>query len=68
MKGYKELLDNAVWENYGRGLNLRCENCQCNEGYEAAALLGANPKAGDLCKMLAWQFSGSLGERRNGKR
>lgn len=68
VKGYKELLDSAVWENYGRGLNLRCENCQCSEGYETAALLGANPKAGDLWKMLAWQFSGSLGERRNGKR
>ena len=66
--GYRELLDEAKWENYGRGLNPRCENCLCHEGYETAALLGVNPKAGDLWKMLAWQFSGSLGERRNGKR
>jgi len=31
-----------------------------------AALLGANPKAGDRWKMLAWQLSGSLGEKREG--
>lgn len=66
-KGYKELLDKAVWENYGRGLNLQCENCLGHEGYETAALLGVNPKAGDLWKLLAWQLSGDLGERRNGK-
>jgi hopanoid biosynthesis associated radical SAM protein HpnH len=65
---YKELLEKAVWENYGRGLNLRCENCQCHDGYETAALLGVNPKAGDFWKMLAWQFTGGLGERRNGSR
>ncbi len=64
---YKELVEKAVWENYGRGLNLGCENCQCYDGYETAAILDVNPKAGDLWKMLAWQFSGSLGERRNGK-
>ena len=68
VRGYKELLDKAVWENYGRGLNLRCENCLGHEGFETAALLGVNPKAGDFWKLLAWQFSGSLGERRNGKR
>jgi hopanoid biosynthesis associated radical SAM protein HpnH len=64
---YKELVENVAWENYGRGLNPRCENCQCYDGYESSALLGVNPKAGDLWKMLVWQFSGSLGERRNGK-
>jgi hopanoid biosynthesis associated radical SAM protein HpnH len=68
VKGCKELLEKAVWENYGRGLNLRCENCQCQEGYETAALLGVNAKAGDFWKLVAWQFSGGLGERRNGKR
>jgi hypothetical protein len=35
-------------------------------GYESAALLGANPKAGDRWKMLAWQLRGSLGEKREG--
>lgn len=67
-KTYKELLEQVVWENYGRGLHPRCENCECYEGFEPAALLGVNSKAGDFWKMLAWQFSGSLGERRNGKR
>jgi hopanoid biosynthesis associated radical SAM protein HpnH len=65
---YKELIEETVWENYGRGLNPRCENCQCQAGYETATLLGMNPKAGDLWKMLAWQLGGSLGEKREGKR
>lgn len=67
-QSYKALLENTVWENYGPGLNPRCENCQCHAGYETAALLGMNPKAGDLWKMLAWQFGGNLGEKRVGKR
>jgi hopanoid biosynthesis associated radical SAM protein HpnH len=65
---YKALLENTVWENYGRGLNPRCENCQCPEGYGTAALLGLNAKAGDLWKVLAWQFGGSLGEKRESRR
>jgi hopanoid biosynthesis associated radical SAM protein HpnH len=67
-QSYKALLDETVWENYGRGLNPRCENCQCHGGYETAALLGMNPKAGDFWKLLAWQFGGNLGEKRVGKR
>ncbi len=66
-KSYKALLEETVWENYGRGLNPRCENCQCHAGYETAALLGMNPKAGDLWKLLAWQLGGSLGEKRERK-
>jgi len=65
---YKDLLDKTLWENYGRGLNPCCENCQCYDGYETSALLGMNPKAGDLWKLLTWQLSGGLGERRNGAR
>jgi len=64
---YKALLENTVWENYGRGMNPRCENCQCHAGYETAALLGLNPKAGDFWKMMAWQVGGNLGEKRERK-
>jgi len=64
---YKALVENTVWENYGRGLNPRCENCQCREGYETAALVGMNPKAGDLWKMIAWQLCGSLGAKRESR-
>jgi MoaA/NifB/PqqE/SkfB family radical SAM enzyme len=67
-KSYQDLLEGTLWENYGRGLNPGCENCQSHAGYETAALLGVSPKAGDFWKLLAWQFSGSLGEKRNGKR
>jgi hopanoid biosynthesis associated radical SAM protein HpnH len=67
-QSYKTLLEETVWENYGRGLNPNCENCQCHGGYETAALLGMNAKAGDFWKMLAWQFGGNLGEKGAGKR
>jgi hypothetical protein len=67
-KSYKALLEETVWENCGRGLNPQCENCECRAGYETAAILGVNPKAGDLWKLLAWQLGGSLGEKREGKR
>jgi hopanoid biosynthesis associated radical SAM protein HpnH len=67
-KSYKALVEETIWENYGRGLNPRCENCQCHGGYETAAILGVSPKAGDLWKMMAWQLGGNLGEKRNGRR
>lgn len=67
-KSYRELLEETVWENYGRGLNPRCENCQCPSGFETAAMLGVNAKTGDFWKKLVWQFGGNLGEKREGKR
>jgi hopanoid biosynthesis associated radical SAM protein HpnH len=67
-KSYKALLEQTVWENYGRGLNPACENCECYVGFESAAILGVNPKAGDIWKMLAWQLGGGLGAKRAGKR
>jgi hopanoid biosynthesis associated radical SAM protein HpnH len=67
-KSYKALLADTAWENYGRGLHANCEPCMSHAGYESAALLGINPKAGDTWKMVAWQFGGSLGEKREGTR
>jgi len=61
---YKRLLDKTVWENFGRGMNTRCEPCSSQAGYETAAILGMNPKAGDFWKMIAWQLQGGLGEKR----
>jgi hopanoid biosynthesis associated radical SAM protein HpnH len=61
---YAELSEKTLWENYGRGMNPRCETCMCPAGFESAALLGMNPKAGDYWKMLSWQLGGSLGERK----
>ena len=68
VQSYRELLEETVWENYGRGLNPGCENCQCHAGYETAALLCTSPKAGDFWKLLAWQLGGSLGEKKEGNR
>ena len=67
-KSYEGLLEETIWENYGRGLNPRCENCQCPSGFETTAMIGMNAKAGDFWKKLAWQFGGNLGEKREGKR
>jgi hopanoid biosynthesis associated radical SAM protein HpnH len=64
---YKALLEETVWGNYGRGLNLGCENCLCPEGFETAAILGTNAKMGDWWKRLAWQWQGGLGEKREGR-
>ena len=64
VRTYAELASKTVWENYGRGVDPRFETCLCTAGFESAALLGMNPKAGDLWKMLSWQFGGNLGERR----
>jgi hopanoid biosynthesis associated radical SAM protein HpnH len=61
---YRDLLENTIWENYGRGMNPDCETCMCESGYETAAIIGSNAKAGDAWKMLAWQFRGNLGEKR----
>jgi hopanoid biosynthesis associated radical SAM protein HpnH len=64
VESYSQLLEKTIWENYGRGLNPRCENCMCPEGFETAAILGINGRAGDWWKNLAWQWSGGLGEKR----
>jgi len=61
---YKNLLEKTVWENFGRGMNPRCEPCASHAGYETAAILGMNPKAGDFWKLIAWQLQGGLGEKR----
>jgi hopanoid biosynthesis associated radical SAM protein HpnH len=61
---YKSLVEKTVWENFGRGMNPRCEPCSSHAGYGTAAILGMNPKAGDFWKMVAWQLQGGLGEKR----
>jgi hypothetical protein len=70
VKSYAELTEKTLWENFGRGVNPRCETCMCAAGFESSALMGTNPKAGDIWKMLAWQLGGNLGEKREdvGKR
>jgi len=68
VQSYAELVGQTVWENYGRGVNPQCETCMCHAGFESAALLGMNRKAGDTWKLLAWQFPGNLGEKRESGR
>jgi hopanoid biosynthesis associated radical SAM protein HpnH len=63
-QSYGTLVEKTVWENFGRGMNPRCEPCASYSGYGTAAILGVNPKAGDFWKVLSWQLQGGLGERR----
>jgi hopanoid biosynthesis associated radical SAM protein HpnH len=63
-KSYQALVENTVWENYGRGLNPGCEPCMSHAGYETSAILGVNATAGDFWKMISWQLQGGLGEKR----
>jgi hopanoid biosynthesis associated radical SAM protein HpnH len=64
VQSYGDLANNTLWENFGRGVNPHCETCMCHAGFESAAILGMNPKAGDTWKLLAWQLGGNLGEKR----
>ena len=64
VQSYAELMDKTAWENHGGGVTPRCEASLCHAGFRSAALMGMNANAGDIWKMLAWQFGGSLGEKR----
>ena len=61
---YETMVEKTVWENFGRGMNPRCEPCASYSGYGTAAILGMNPKAGDFWKVFSWQLQGGLGEKR----
>jgi hopanoid biosynthesis associated radical SAM protein HpnH len=54
---FRDLMENTVWENYGRGRDPRCEHCMVHCGYEPSAALGVNARLGDSLKMLLWQLS-----------
>jgi hypothetical protein len=36
---YQDLLDETVWESYGRGRDPRCANCMAHCGYEPTAVM-----------------------------
>lgn len=38
-KTYKELLETTDWSKYGRGNDVRCDNCMAHCGYEPTAVL-----------------------------
>jgi hopanoid biosynthesis associated radical SAM protein HpnH len=39
VKTYKELLETTDWDAYGRGRDVRCNNCMAHCGYEPTAVL-----------------------------
>jgi hopanoid biosynthesis associated radical SAM protein HpnH len=38
-KTYKELIETTDWDSYGRGKDVRCNNCMAHCGYEPTAVL-----------------------------
>ena len=58
---FKDFLDKTPWEKYGRGRDVRCEDCMVHVGYEPSAVLGANRRLSDSWKLLKWQLSGRSG-------
>jgi hypothetical protein len=39
VKTYKELVETTDWSKYGRGRDVRCNNCMAHCGYEPTAVL-----------------------------
>ena len=66
-KSYKALLEDTVWENYGRGLNPRCENCECHAGYETAAIVGREPEGGGSLEDAGVATGRKLGRKARGE-
>jgi hopanoid biosynthesis associated radical SAM protein HpnH len=54
---YNDLVTKTDWTALGRGKDPRCEHCMVHCGFEPAAALGHNAKAGDMLKMALWQLS-----------
>ena len=38
---YRELVETTDWSRYGRGNDVRCDNCMAHCGYEPTAVLQA---------------------------
>ncbi len=56
-KTYNELIEKTNWDALGRGKDPRCEHCMVHCGFEPAAALGQNARAGDTLKMALWQLT-----------
>ncbi len=54
---FQDLMENTHWEEYGHGMDPRCEHCMVHCGYEPSAALGVNARLGDTFKMLMWQMT-----------
>lgn len=56
-KTYKELIEKTQWQKYGKGNDLRCENCMIHSGFEASAIKSIR-NISDFYKILKWSFTG----------
>ncbi len=58
--GYREMLREVKWENYGvvdgKARDSRCENCMMHCGYDPSGALGTNYQRGDNWKNVKYNF------------
>ena len=54
-KTYKELIDETEWDNYGAGINPKCDNCMAHCGYEGTAV---NDSFKNPLKLLGLSLNG----------
>jgi len=54
---YRQMMDNTRWEDYGRGNDVRCDNCMMHCGYEAGSIAGKKNLA-DMFKLAKWNLTG----------
>jgi len=53
---YRELVEQTDWARYGVDRDPRCRDCMVHCGFEPTAALMVDRHAGDLWKMIRWQF------------
>jgi hypothetical protein len=61
-KTYKELMEDTAWENYGVGINPKCDNCMAHCGFEGTAVddMFAHPLKALKVSMLGPRTDGPM--------
>ncbi|MBI4300876.1 MAG: adenosyl-hopene transferase HpnH [Chloroflexi bacterium] len=52
---FAELMERTPWDEYGYGVNPRCEKCMAHCGYEPTAVTQMGPR--EMFQMLRWNLS-----------
>jgi hopanoid biosynthesis associated radical SAM protein HpnH len=52
VESYKELVETTDWDRYGRGKDVRCDNCMAHCGYEPTAVLATTSSLKESLRAL----------------
>jgi hopanoid biosynthesis associated radical SAM protein HpnH len=52
VKTYQELIETTDWDKYGRGKDVRCDNCMAHCGYEPTAVLATTSSLKESLRAL----------------